>query len=537
MDDREDELIYHLSRKLKAGDIGRRQFLYALSVLGLSVGLAEILAACATGPQEQGAAGSVRFLVAESFWANWHPYLHTAQVQRRLEQQIFDHLVEIESNDFSKYSPGLAKSWKQLNDTTLEVALQQGVKFHKGQDFTADDVKASVELATGASAETENMSTAGRFVPTTVDVVDKHTARLKTKTPFAPLLNELSILPILSAADIKSGTAALKAGPNGTGPFKLVTDEKDKKTMEAFSAYWRGSPKIKTLVWEFIQDSQTRLNALLAGQAQAIDRVPPEQVQVIKNSSQVSLLSATGLENVNLWMRQDPPAPWDNPKVREAVAWSIDRESLVKNLVGGASEVAKTFLPNHAAFAVPQSPNYTFDPEKAKAAIAASGFTGQTPEFVLWGTTGFLPRSKEVVEAIADSLQKAGFRPKVTITDVAGIIDALFGKDRTKGLMFHLSWSSTGDPHAALSLLYHSPGAWSGAHDPKIDSWLDRGAATLQPDARAKIYADLQQYLWKMLPHIPLYNSDFTIAHSKSLSGIRALPNFMTYFYPASFNG
>ncbi len=239
MDYREDELIYHLSRKLNAGDIGRRQFLYALSVLGLSVGLAEILAACTIGPQAQGAAGSVRFLVAESFWANWHPYLHTAQVQRRLEQQIFDHLVEIESNDFSKYSPGLAKSWKQLNDTTLEVALQQGVKFHKGQDFTADDVKASVGLATGASAETEKMSTAGRFVPTTVDVVDKYTARLKTKTPFAPLLNELSILPILSAADINSGTAALKAGPNGTGPFKLVTDEKDKKTMEAFSAYWR----------------------------------------------------------------------------------------------------------------------------------------------------------------------------------------------------------------------------------------------------------------------------------------------------------
>src|SRR5215472_12120126 len=532
MDHQQEELL----RKLGAGQISRRQFLYTASLLGLSAGLAEPIAACSTGPQGGGPTGSVRFLVAESFWANWHPYLHTAQVQRRLEQQIFDHLVEIESNDFSKYSPGLAKSWKQVDDTTLEVTLQQGVKFHKGQEFTAVDVKASMELATGASAETEKMSTAGRFVPTTVEVVDKHTARLKTKTPFAPLLNELSILPILSAADIKSGTDALKAAPNGTGPFKLTMDEKDRKSMESFSGYWRGSPKIKTLVWEFIQDSQTRLNALLAGQAQAIDRVPPEQIQVIKGSSHVSMISATGLENVNLWMRQDPPAPWDNPKVREAVAWSIDREALVKNLVGGASEVAKSLLPNHAAFAVPQSPSYTFDPEKAKAALSAAGVT-QTPEFVLWGTTGFLPRSREVVEAIADSLQKTGFRPKVTITDVAAIIDALFGKDRTNGLMFHLSWSSTGDPHSALSLLYHSPGAWSGAHDPKIDDWLDRGAATQQSDARAKIYGDLQQYLWKMVPHIPLYNSDFTIAHSKNLTGIRALSNFMTYFYPASMGG
>jgi ABC-type transport system substrate-binding protein len=100
--------------------------------------------------------------------------------------------------------------------------------------------------------------------------------------------------------------------------------------------------------------------------------------------------------------------------------------------------------------------------------------------------------------------------------------------------MFHISWSSNGDPHSALATLYHSPGAWAGAHDPTIDDLIDRGAAATDPEERAGIYAELQSYLWQNMPHIPLYNSDFTIAHRTTLEGIVALPNFMTYFNKAT---
>ncbi len=94
-------------------------------------------------------------------------------------------------------------------------------------------------------------------------------------------------MPILCADDIKpsadpatpsAGTEALKAYPNGTGPFRLSSDQQNVKTMVANADYWGGAPQIQTLVWEYIQDGQTRLNAFLAGQAQAIDRVPPEHL-------------------------------------------------------------------------------------------------------------------------------------------------------------------------------------------------------------------------------------------------------------------
>ena len=526
-----------LSAKLRAGTITRRQFLLAASLLGAGsvAGPRVAAAAPATRPTVQ-EAGEVRFLVAEAFWANWHPYLHTAQIQGRIEQQIFDPLIRIETDDLSAITPGLAESWEQLDEQTWEFTLRQGVEFHNGQPFSGADVKASIELATGATAE--EVSTASNLVPTTVEVVDDATVRLTTEVPFAPLLIELSTLPILSAADIQpagdlatpsAGTETLKAAPNGTGPFRLANDEQNIKTMAANAGYWGGAPAIETLVWEYIQDSQTRLNALLAGQAHAIDRVPPEHLPVLESTANVALISKTGLENVNLWFRQEAGSPWDDPRMRQAVAWSIDREAIVSSLVGGASEVAVSHIPNQALYATPGEPDYGFDPERAKALLAEAGFPDGGPELPLWGVTGFLPRGKEVAEAIADSLEQVGFQVELTITDVAAIIDGLFSEDKP-GLTFHLSWSSNGDPHAALATLYHSPGAWTGASDETIDELIDRGASTTDPEAREAVYAELQAYLWENMPHIPLYNSDFTIAHVDTLEGVTALNNFMTYF-------
>jgi len=533
------DVLEILSAKLHRGQITRRQFAQAAALFGLGATALPMTAAAAPAPAASSlqrapqTEGEVRFLIAEPFWADWHQYLSTAQSQWRLGRQIFDTLLQIESADFSAFTPGLAESWTQIDDTTWEFKLRQGVTFHGGQAFGTADVKASVELATGVAGE--ETTSASRWVPTTVEEVDATTVRLVTATPFAPMLNELSRLPILCAADIAAGADTLKAAPNGTGPFKLKTDEQNVKTLEANADYWGGAPAIPTLVWEYIQDGQTRLNAFLAGQAQAIDRVPPEHLMVLEQTPDVSTISVTGFENVNLWMRQDAPEPWTgaNVKLREAVAWGIDRQALVTSLVGGASQVSVTHLPNEAVYAVAQEPAYALDLEKAKAALAEAGYAEEGPELSLWGVTGFLPRGKEVTEAIANSLQQVGFKVNLQITDLAALIDGLFSEDK-QGLFFHVSWSSNGDPHGALATLYKSPGAWAGASDTHIDELIESGFATTDPEARAAVYAELQSYLWTNLVHIPLYNSDFTVGHSNKVSGITVLQNFDTIFKNAT---
>jgi peptide/nickel transport system substrate-binding protein len=510
-----------------------------------AAGLAAFLAACGGGeegprvtPTPGGPAtptGEVRFLSAESFWADWDPYQTNALSQFRLNKQIYDMLMDFPTGDLSQPAPMLATEWTQIDDSTWEFKLREGVKFHNGKVFNSEDVKASLELASGAT-EKETVH-AGSWVPTTVEIVDDLTVRLVTNVAFGPLFSSLFNTPIVSADDLAGDPEQLKGNPNGTGPFRLVNDEPNKKAMEANLDYWGGPPNIAELTWEFVQDPQTRLNALLAGQADAIDRVPPQHLQTIMDREGFTLTSVTGIENVNLWVRPGRFELWDtNRDFREAVMWSIDRKALADSLVLGQSRVATSFLPNNALFYEPQSPEYTFDQDRAGDLLATAGVPDGGPEFELWVAEGFLPRATEVVQSIVNSMQQVGLKPRVVTTDISGMIDDIFSEDGT-GAMYHISWASSGDPNGALAQLLGRDGVWA-TPDETVFSLIEQGASETDTARRSGIYAELQQHLWQTVPHVPLYYSDFTIGHTDRLTDLRVLPNqFETYFYPARIAG
>jgi peptide/nickel transport system substrate-binding protein len=500
------------------------------------VATALVAAACQGGEAESGGAGaggpsgSVRFLIAENFWVDWEPYQSTAQSQARLEEQIYDYLVQFPTGDLSAPEPMLATSWKQIDDTTWEFKLRRGVTFHEGQSFTAEDVKASIELASGAT-KTATV-TSQNWVPTTVEVVDDSTVRLVTEKPFAPLLAQLGDTPIISAEWLQGDTKRLKETPNGTGPFRLVSDTRSRKVMEVNEDYWREPAQIQELIWEYVQDPQTRLNALVSGQADAIDRVPPEHLQTIESNPDLALSSVTGIESVNLWVRPGRLPLWDkNENFRKAVNWSIDRQALVEELVQGESAVATSYLPTETEWQVSQEPQYGFDRARAQQELEAAGEPDGGPQFELWVATGFLPRAEQVVSSIADSMQEVGLKPKIVTSDVAGMIDDIFS-DKGTGAMYHLSWSSNGDPHQAAQV-YAPPFAWFFG-DKKLESLVQEGLTTLNEEERERIYAELQSHMWEQSWHVPLYNSDFSIGHSANLVNLRVQPDFTTDFYPAS---
>jgi peptide/nickel transport system substrate-binding protein len=475
------------------------------------------------------AEGSVRFLIAENFWADWDPYQHTAQSQGRIEAQIFDYLVDFPGGDLSSPQPMLATEWTQVDDSTWEFRLREGVTFHDGSTFDGEDVKASIELSSGAT-ETPSLQ-AGNWIPTTVEVVDPLTVRLHSESPFAALFAQLRNTIIVSAEDLADNPEGIKTQPNGTGPFKLVTNDPTRKVMEANADYWQGAPQIAELVWEFIQDPDTRLSALLAGQAHAIDRVPPQHLQVVAGSPDFVLSSVTGIESVNLWVPPGRFPLWEeSPEFREAVMWSIDREALVTSLVQGESAVATSFVPTETLYHTPGEPAYTRDAEQAAALLEQGGIADGGPEFELWVASGFLPRAEEVVSAIVANMEEVGLKPRVVTSDLGGMIDDIFSEDGT-GDMYHLSWSSNGDP-TAHARVYSSSFAWFFG-DEELDELIASVATTTDPAAREQVTVEMQAHLWDQLWHIPLYNSDFSIAHSASLEGLEVRPNFQTLFYPA----
>lgn len=476
---------------------------------------------------------TVRFLMAENFWADWKPYSSTALSQRRLERQIYDYLVDFPTGDLSQPEPSLATEWTQVDDTTWEFTLRDDVVFHDGQPLTAADVKASVELASGFSGESAYALT---WAAAEVEVIDDHTVRIKTEEPFAPMLAELWWTPIVSAEWLEGDEATRASEPNGTGPFRLVEDSTTVKTMAPNEDYWRDPPVIDTLIWEFVQDPQTRLNALLSGEAHAIDRVPPEHLETIEGEGGVELASVTGIESVNLFIRPGRLPIWDeNADFRRAVNLSFNRGPLVENLVMGAASQAGSFLPTNTLYYEEQSPLFTADPEGARAALEAAGVPDGGPEFEIWVAEGFLPRAVPVVEAIANQMREVGLKPTIVTSDVAGLIDDAFGENGT-GSMYHLSWATAGDPNQAAAV-YSSAFAWYFG-DEELQALVDEGRTTLDPQERSAVYSDLQAHVWEQAWHVPLYNSDFTLGHVSELQGVRVLPNsFLTDFYEASLGG
>ncbi|WP_129667707.1 ABC transporter substrate-binding protein [Phytoactinopolyspora endophytica] len=471
---------------------------------------------------------SVRFLIAENFWADWVPYQSTAQSQARLNVHIYDTLLQFPSGELDQPVPSLATEWEQVDATTWEFTLREDVTFHDGTPLDAEDVKASIELASGATGAETVLQT--RWVPTTGEVVDDHTVRLVTEEPFASLLNAVRQTPIVSSEDIEAGQDTMAQEPNGTGPFTLVEESETKKTMEANEDYWNGPPEIGELVWEFVADPQTRVSALLAGQADAIDRVPAEQHATIEDEDGFSLVSATASEQVNLWSIPDREPMWDeSPELRRAVMLAIDRPALVDSLVMGESVTADSFAPETTLHHTSGSPSYEQDLDEARQLVQEAGAEGL--EFELWVASGFLPRAEQVGEAIAANLNEVGLNVRVVPSDVAGLVDDSNSESGT-GLLYHLSWSSGGDPDAALGI-YATPNRWT-AGDETIDQLVAEGKTTTDPQQRAAVYDELQAYLWDELPHIPLYYSDFTVAYSDRVRDLRVLPNYETDFYPAS---
>ena len=475
---------------------------------------------------------TVRFLMAENFWADWTPYASTALSQKRLERHIYDYLVAFPDGDLSNPQPSLATEWTQVDDTTWEFKLRDDVVFHDGQPLTAADVKASVELASGCSGESAYALT---WAPAEVEVVDDYTIRIVTEEPFAPMLAELWWTPIVSAQWLETGGDQLANNPNGTGPFRLAEDAVNVKTMVPNEDYWRGPPQIDTLIREFVQDPQTRLNALLSGEAHAIDRVPPEHLSIIDDEDGVENVSVTGIESVNLYIRPGRLPIWDeNADFRRAVNLSFDRGPLVENLVMGAAAEAASFIPTEALYFQPQSPAFTADPDAARAALEAAGVPDGGPEFEIWAAEGFLPRAVPVVEAIAAQMREVGLKPTIVTSDVAGLIDDAFS-DTGTGALYHLSWATSGDPHPAFAV-YSSQFAWYFG-DEELDNRIAEGRTTLDPAEREAVYAELQAHIWEQAWHVPLYNSDFTLAKVSELQGVRVLPNvFLTDFYEASLD-
>ncbi|MBN8909694.1 MAG: ABC transporter substrate-binding protein, partial [Rhodospirillales bacterium] len=346
---------------------------------------------------------------------NWDPTSHTTVGQLDFEAFVFSHLTRcpMEEGKTDEIQPDLATEWKLVDPSTLEFKLRQGVKFHNGADFTANDVKATMEYASQPSRP----ASAWYPGPVDVEVVDDHTVRLNTSKygyPASAYWFVASFLPIMSAKDV-ADPKTLQARPNGTGPFKYVSTNGDKNLLQAYDGYHGGRPKIDEVVYAYVPDANTRVLGLLNGQYQVIERLEPEQYQTLSKNANVAVHRELSSENKYLHFRCNKK-PFDDVRLRLAACHAIDRKQIWE-LMGDAAKPTSSYLsPLKYGFAeIADYPD--FDPDKCQKLLAEAGFPkgAGLPDLEYITSIGFYPKTKEYGELIAAMMGEQGFKVKLNV--------------------------------------------------------------------------------------------------------------------------
>src|SRR5881392_2685676 len=338
-----------------------------------------------------------------------------------LGRHIFDSLYERDPS--LKVVPALATEMPKLvAPATWEVKLRKGVTFHNGEDFNAESAKFSLERLAGGQGKLRG---ATFFAPIDrVEIVDPSTIRVHTKKPWPTFTVVMTFVqggmyPPKAYKD--KDTTFISRNPIGTGPFKFVRWSKDEEiVLEANTTYWRGAPRIKTVVFKPIPDDAVRVAALQNGEIDLAVNIPPHLARIIDKHPKLFLSTAPSIRTIQLMYythqmdaQHKPVGPYNgataDKRVRQAIAYAIDADEIIKGVLDGRGIRVATMLPSMHFGYDPGLKPIKQDLEKAKRLLMEAGYANGV-EVTLNGPQGRYVRDKEVAEAVAGQLTKAGIR-------------------------------------------------------------------------------------------------------------------------------
>lgn len=481
------------------------------------------LAACNGGQQDPEA---LRFLI-ESSPNNLDLRQGTDAQSERVGGLIYDALVKKDAHFVLQ--PWLATSWERPDPLTWIFHIRSGVRFHDGKPLTADDVAWSIKsmidgtlITAKASAALADVSSVVASGPLTVTV--------RTKQPEASLLFDLS--------DGLFGIVEKGAGrdeglhPVGTGPFRFVSQMQDKEVvLERNASYWAGAPKIARVRFEVVPDTITAALEMRKGSGDVESNVlTPDMVHALGEERNVVIQSGPGAivmyANFNV---QDPKLR--DPRVRQAIAFAIDRPELIAALWRGDARIADTLLPegHWAAANASELPQYPHDVSRAVALLDAAGLKPDKDGIRLRLTlkTSTDETTRLVAQAMQQQVRAAGIDLSIRSAEFG-----TFYSDVTRGAfeMYMLRWiGSNEDPdfltYAFASTSFPPKGGNRGRYaNAQVDSLLAQANAEPSEAARRRDYVEIQQILARDLPSIPLWYPNNEVVHSKRIRGVQLDP-------------
>ena len=417
-------------------------------------------------------------------------------------------------DDTGKTIPGLAESWEAIDPLTWRFALRQGVTFHDGEPFTAEDVKFTLDYILDPATVYGSKKRITQIVNTTV--VDANTVDIKTSDPFPTLLIGLSDIPIEPKHYVESvGRDGMVAKPMGTGPF--VFKEwlpGDHYSLTANADYWQGAPKVDGVEFRQIPEASTRAASLIAGEMQIIEEIPVDIVPQIDASEGVA---AKGVETtVGLLLTFDTrQPPFDDVRVRRALNEAINKQLIFDQMLKGRGAILNgQMLTSNTFGANPDLKRISFDLESAKALLAEAGY-GDGFETSITTRSGKYLSDVDIANVIAGMFLNVNVRAGVNVVE-QGVFSKMV-KAREMGPLHMVGWYSVGDADFATVWFTEASGRAYWKNDEYEELFL-KGRSTVDRDERKAAYNRMMEIMQEEVPAIFLFGLPSIYGVSDKLS-------------------
>ena len=456
-------------------------------------------------------------------------------------ENIFEALIKIDPD--SKFGPSLAESWKAVSDTAWEFKIRKGVKFHDGTELTAEDVVYSINRPATITNSPAPYTIYTRTIAES-KAIDSHTVQFVTRIPHPTLINDLASVAILSkkaSEGVRSEDMATGKGVVGTGPYKFVSYVREERVeLVRNDSYWGGKPDWDKVQIRFITSAPSRLAALLAGDVDAIESVPTQDIARVKGDAKFNYAQKvshrviyfyidSGRDQTPMVTAKDGSPLAKNPlkdvRVRRAISSAINREAIRDRIMEGlayptGNYVTETLFGNNPDVKMP-----AFDADGAKKLLAEAGYPDGFGMTIVGPNNRFVNDAR-IVEAVGQMLSRIGIAAKVDTMPMAPYTTRGPKGEFSFGL---IGWgAATGEVSSTLRAIIACANRdkgfgqfnWSNYCNPQVDGLLEKAITTIDDGQRLRLLQDAVKIATDEVAIVPMHFQATSWATKKGIKVI-----------------
>jgi peptide/nickel transport system substrate-binding protein len=492
-----------------------------LRVLGLSLATSVLLVACGggggavdVGGDGEAAKGGTLVAAISGEPDQLDPHKTSAYASFQVLENVFDTLVE--PDEELQFQPALAESWETSDDgLTWTFTLRDGVTWHNGRELVADDVVYSYTRIID-----EELANSYRFSSVEdVTAPDEQTVVITVSRPTPNLLANIGAFKgtaIVAKENVENGSITRE--PIGTGAFRFDSYAPgDRLKIVRNEDYWGGEVPLDGVTFSFVSEPTVALTNLQGGQVHWTDNLPPQQVESLMGNDQLTV-EAVASNDYWYFAANQARKPFDDPRVRQALAWGTDREQITEAATFGLATVNQTAIPEGSAFYYDYSP-YERDVDKAKSLLSEAGVTTPLPMDLM--VTNEYPETVTAAQVMQSQLKEIGVEVKIRTLDFASWLDQ---QGQGNFDVFMLGWLGNIDPDDFYYAQHRTDANFNFQKysNAEVDEALDAARAETDQDARKELYEDAVKQIVDDASYVYLYNPQVVQAWSPDVRGYQA---------------